>query len=133
MPASKSAMAKMVAAFEPNNGCNKACACESSSTIVPLLKNVVAAKRIIALLIAHPITIENNVSKNSYFKAFLMRASPLRWIARLWITSECKKRLCGITTAPSTLMIIKSDPCGTEGTVQPTIAAGQSIFTKNNS
>ena len=51
----------------------------------------------------------------------------------LCITSECKKRLCGITTAPSTLMIISILPWGISGTTQERIATGQSISTKNNS
>ena len=67
MPASRSAIAKMFAALFPSKGVSSDCAWESSSTWIPLRKNVEAASKIIALFIAQPTIIESNVSKNSYF------------------------------------------------------------------
>ena len=59
-----------------------------------------------ALLMAQPITIESRVSPNSYFSCFLITASSFKFHCLLWMISECKNRLCGITTAPSTLIMI---------------------------
>ncbi len=74
IPARSKAMAKMLAALLPKSGVKRACACERSSTTSCDEKKVVAAKIIMALLIAHPTIIENNVSKSSYFKALSMLA-----------------------------------------------------------
>ena len=66
-PANNKANANTTAALSPNNGRNNDWACCNSSTGVPLAKKVVAANKIIALLMAHPMTIDNIVSNNSYF------------------------------------------------------------------
>ena len=42
-------------------------------------KKVEAANKIIALFIAHPINIEKNVSKNSYFNCFSITASSCKF------------------------------------------------------
>jgi hypothetical protein len=49
------------------------------------------------------------------------------------MTSEWRKRLCGMTTAPRTLVMISVEPDGKEGTTQPCSAAGQSIRTRLSS
>ena len=133
IPANNKAMAKILAALFPNRGCNIACAWDSSSTCCPWEKKAVAAKSIIAELIAHPTIIENRVSMNSYFNMCWMRSSPFKWISRLWTISEWRKRLWGMTTAPNTLIIIKSEPWGTVGTKAPSIADGQWMSTKKSS
>ena len=65
MPANRRATAKITAALLPNKGVNREFACSSSVTGVPLLKNVAAARRIMALLIAQPITMDRIVSAYS--------------------------------------------------------------------
>jgi hypothetical protein len=45
------------------------------------------------------------------------------------MTSECRKMLCGITTALSTDMTTTSAPEGTEGTTQPAAALPHSVST----
>ena len=96
-------------------------------------KNVAAASRIIALLIAQPISIDRIVSAYSYRSCFLITASSERFHCRLWMISECRNRLCGITTAPSTLMIITIDPSGMVGVTHAQAAAGQSIVVSDSS
>ncbi len=82
-PANKRAMANTTAAFAPNRGSKRLFACCKSSTINPSLKKVEAANKIIALLIAHPITIEKRVSKNSYLSCFSITLSSFRFHSRL--------------------------------------------------
>ena len=106
MPASRSAIAKMFVALFPSSGVSSDCAWERSPIWVPVRKNVDAASKIIALFIAHPTIIEKKVSKNSYFNVCWMYLSDRLCIWRLRITSECRNRLCGITTAPRTLIAI---------------------------
>ena len=67
IPASSKAIAKMLAALLPSSGCSIACAWESSSTCWPCEKNVLAARRIMAELMAQPTIMEKSVSMNSYF------------------------------------------------------------------
>ena len=62
-----------------------------------------------------------------------MTASSLRFHWRLWITSEWRNRLCGMTTAPRTLMMMTIDPLGKEGVTQARAASGQSIVTSDSS
>ena len=133
MPAARSAAAKMSDALVPRSGTSSSCACGSSSTAFPARKNVAAANRNIALLIAQPMSIEKSVSKNSYLSCLRMEASSPLWSWRLWMTSECRKRLCGITTAPRTLKITRSEPCGTSGTSAPFAASAQSTCTSESS
>ena len=49
------------------------------------------------------------------------------------MTSEWRDKLCGITTAPSTLIITIIEPLGNAGVTQPVIALFQSIFTNESS
>ena len=65
MPANNKATAKITAALFPKSGCNKALASCYSLTVLPLLKKVAAANRIMALLIAQPIIMDKKVSQNS--------------------------------------------------------------------
>ena len=46
-----------------------------------------------------------------------------------WMTSECKKRLWGMTTAPRMLVTTGTAPAGTLGTTQFVAAWGQSTST----
>ena len=62
IPAISKASAKINPALFPNNGSSNDFACCSSSTCVFVLKKVAAANNIIALFIAHPTIMENNVS-----------------------------------------------------------------------
>lgn len=62
-----------------------------------------------------------------------MTASSLRFHWRLWITSECRNRLWGITTAPNTLMMMTIEPSGNEGVTHARAACGQSIVTSDSS
>ena len=126
MPAKSNAMANKTAALLPNKGLSKSTACAKSSTFTLLAKNTAAATKIMALLIAQPMLMESSVSKNSKFSWRLITASSSKFQCRLWMTSECKKRLWGITTAPNTLMITKSEPLGMLGVTQPLAAAPQS-------
>ena len=50
-----------------------------------------------------------------------------------WMTSECRKRLWGITTAPRTLTIIAAEPVGMLGVIQLAAACGQSTWTSASS
>ena len=59
------------------------CACSSSPTGMPFLKKTPAATRIIALLMAHPTSIENIVSYSSYFIRRWMNDSPSLFQLRL--------------------------------------------------
>jgi len=86
-----------------------------------------------ALLIAQPMSMENSVSKNSYFSCLLIIFSSFKFHWRLWMISECRKRLCGITTAPNTLMTINIEFSGKLGVTQPTRAEFQLISTNDNS
>jgi hypothetical protein len=47
--------------------------------------------------------------------------------------SECKNRLCGITTAPKTLIMTTMEPFGKDGVTHPAIAPFQSMDTKESS
>ena len=49
------------------------------------------------------------------------------------MTSECRKRLWGITTAPRTLTIIAAEPVGILGVIQLAAACGQSTLTSVSS
>ena len=62
IPASSSAAAKITPALFPTRGTSNCCAWSSSSTVIFSLKNVAAARMIIAELIAQPITIDRSVS-----------------------------------------------------------------------
>src|SRR5665647_410227 len=86
-----------------------------------------------ALLIAQPISIETKVSKNSYLNCFLIIFSSCKFHCLLCITSECRNKLCGITTAPNTLIIISIEPLGKVGVTQPKTALFQSICTNESS
>ena len=133
IPAKSSATANMIVALLPSSGRSSESACWSSVTGVFDTKKVAAASRIIALLMAQPITIERIVSTYSYRSCFFIIFSSLRFHWRLWMISECRKRLCGITTAPSTLMMMTIDPSGKDGVTHAYAAAGQSIVTSDSS
>ena len=49
------------------------------------------------------------------------------------MTSECRNRLCGMTTAPSTLITMAAEPAGKLGLTHETAACGQSTFTSASS
>lgn len=72
----------------------------------------------IAELMAQPTIMEKRVSANSYLSLSCMTASPFPSKCWLWMTSECRKGLRGITTAPRTLMTTGPEPAGSEGTIQ---------------
>ena len=78
-PANNSAMAKTMLAAFPSRGFSICSACVRSVTGVFVTKNVAAAMRIIALLIAQPIIMETSVSPNSYFSCFLMTVSSCKF------------------------------------------------------
>ena len=82
-----------------------------------------------ALLMAQPIPIDSSVSTNSWSSRSRMTSSPAPSKCWLWMTSECRNRLCGMTTAPSTDTMIAGDPSGAAGVTQPAAAAGQSTLT----
>ena len=76
---------------------------------------------------------EKSVSNNSYFSTLRIEASSFLLYSWLCITSEWRNRLWGITTAPSTLMIMSMLPWGNEGVTHPCTATGQSILTRKSS
>ena len=62
-----------------------------------------------------------------------MTSLPLPSKCADWMTSECKKRLCGMTTAPSTLTTMAAEPLGRLGVTQDMVALGQSTSTRASS
>ena len=64
-PAISNAMANTLAALPPSNGASSDCACDKSLTACPALNTVAAASNIIALFMAQPTSMENNVSNSS--------------------------------------------------------------------
>ena len=62
-----------------------------------------------------------------------MTGSSSRFHSRLWMTSEWRNRLCGITTAPNTLIIINMEFSGKVGFTQPVRAAPHSTSTNISS
>ena len=83
IPASRSAAAKITDAAFPMSGVSIFPAVARSSTCFAFCgwKNVAAAIRIIALLMAHPMIMENRVSLNSYFnwRAITSSSSRFHW------------------------------------------------------
>ena len=132
-PANRSASAKMTRAAEPSKGSSVEAASDRSSITMPCAKKVLAASTTMALLMAQPTPIEKSVSTNSWSRRSWMTASPLSSKCWLWITSECRNRLCGMITAPSTLTMIALEPSGKVGTTQPAPALAQSTWTMASS
>ena len=120
-PASNRARANTVCADSPSRGRSREPASESDVTVVPWLKKV------------EPAVMASSVSKNSYFSARRMPASPRVWMARLWMTSEWRKRLWGITTAPRTLMTMSRLPSGSDGLTALCTVVAQSVSTSVSS
>ena len=128
-PAKSRASAKTIDAAGPAMGTSVDAAWERSSTWMPAEKNVAAAMMIMAELMAQPMPIESSVSTNSPSSCSSMALSPWSWTPRLWMISECRKRLWGITTAPSTLVTTTRDPEGRSNVTQDWAATGQSTLT----
>jgi len=86
-----------------------------------------------ALLMQKPTSMENSVSRYSYLSCRRMMSGVSRFHCRLWMISEWRNRLWGMTTAPRTLMTTGSEPVGRAGVSQPATAAGQSRWTRASS
>ena len=79
IPENRRARAKMMAELLPSMGRRMSAACWSWSTRMWLLKNVAAARSIMAELIAHPMIIDRMVSVNSKSSCRLMILSSRRF------------------------------------------------------
>ena len=86
-----------------------------------------------AEFMAQPTPMEKSVSTNSCCSLSCTTSSPCASKCWLWITSEWRNRLCGITTAPSTLITMASEPVGRLGVTHATADCAQSTLTRASS
>ena len=100
-PAAISATANKIGAkCVPSKGCNKRCASSIRATsVLPVLKNTVAAKTKIAAFTKNAALSAIKLSIKLYLSArlILCLSAPIFLVCT---SAECKYKLCGITVAP---------------------------------
>jgi hypothetical protein len=102
-------------------------------TSTPWRWKTAAATITMAALMASPASIESSVSRNSNRSSRRVAASEAPCHCRLWITSECRYMLCGITTAPRTAIAITTLLALRLGTTMLWAVWPQSGFTSQSS